>query len=176
VEGDLGLRSGAAGVLEADVRWLADQSPMDEAEIGRGVALRGEDAKLIPKAAGEMELDRLLAVGCATHAIRRHCGTMLLSRGEGNAPPRLVRSGPDLREVERVIGTGGVFAHRGDGREVLEAALERRVPRSLSPREPEPALDSSYVLAAAGLLATHDPGSAMRLLRNELLSTEQETG
>ncbi|HEU4705740.1 MAG TPA: glutamate mutase L [Solirubrobacterales bacterium] len=176
VEGDLGLRSGAAGVLEVDAGWIADRGGLDEAAIGRGVARRGAEVRWIPESPAERELDRLLAVGCATHAVRRHCGTMLLSRGEGNAPPTLVRSGPDLREVARVIGTGGVFAHREDGHGVLETALRRRAPRSLSPREPEFAIDSSYVLAAAGLLAGEDPEAAMRLLRSELLSTAEQTG
>jgi hypothetical protein len=112
-------------------------------------------------------LDGLLAVGCVTHALTRHCGTMLLTRGEAG-PPTLVRDGPDLREVERVLGTGGVFAHRGDGEEILREALGRRAPRSLAPRNPELRLDRNYVLAAAGLLATLDPPAALRLLRREM--------
>jgi hypothetical protein len=112
-------------------------------------------------------LDHLLAVSCTTHALRRHCGTMLLSRGEGG-PPTLVRNGPDLREVSQVIGTGGVFAHRGDGREIISAALARRVPHSLSPQEPALSVDANYILAAAGLLATHDPDAAAHLLQREL--------
>lgn len=174
VEGDLGLRSGAAGVLAADGRWIAGESEMAEPAIGRGVELRGEEAKWNPETPEERDLDRLLAVGCATHAVRRHCGTMLLSRGEGG-PPTLVRNGPDLREVDLVLGTGGVFVHRADGREILRAALERRAQRSLAPREPALGIDVNYILAAAGLLATHDRGAAMRLLRSELLSGMVET-
>ena len=174
VEGDLGLRSGAAGVLMADGRWIAAESELAESEIGQGVTLRGEDAEWIPESAGERELDRLLAIGCATHAIRRHCGTMLLSQSE-TGPPTLVRDGPDLREVGLVIGTGGVFVNRVDGLALLRAALERRAPRSLAPREPALGVDSSYILAAAGLLAAHEPGAAMRLLRKELLRAKDET-
>ena len=175
VEGDLGLRSGAAGVLAADGRWITTESEMAESSIGRGVELRGEEAKWIPETPEDRDLDRLLAVGCATHAVRRHCGTMLLSRGEGG-PPTLVRNGPDLREVDLVLGTGGVFVHREDGREILRDALERRAARSLAPREPALGVDANYVLAAAGLLATHDRGAAMRLLRSALLSATAETG
>jgi hypothetical protein len=112
-------------------------------------------------------LDGLLAIGCTTHAITRHCGTMLLTRGEGG-PPTLVREGPDLREVTRIIATGGVFVHREDGAELLGKALARRAPRSLAPRDPELRIDANYVLAAAGLLASLDPGAALRLLRREL--------
>jgi uncharacterized protein (TIGR01319 family) len=173
VEGDLGLRSGAAGVLAVDRRWLVEESELDEAAIGQGVALRSADAGWIPESPAEAALDRLLATGCAAHAVRRHCGTMMLSRSE-QGPPTLVRSGPDLREVERVIGTGGVFAHRGDGREILRAALGRRASQSLSPVDPGISVDGSYVLAAAGLLAGHDAELAMELMRGELLTAEAD--
>lgn len=173
VEGDLGLRAGAAGVLAADGGWIEAESGFSAAAIGRGVARRGEDAKWIPDSPEEADLDRLLAIGCATEALRRHCGKMLLSRGQGTSPPTLVRSGPDLREVGRVLGTGGVFSHRDDGLELLSAALERRAPRSLAPREPSRAVDANYVLAAAGLLATRAPDAAMRLLRTEVLDAEE---
>ena len=175
VEGDLGLRAGAAGALAADRRWLEAEGEIDATEIGRGVAFRSGDAKWIPVTPAEAQLDRLLAVGCATHAIRRHCGTMVLSRREGG-PPTLARNGPDLREVERVIGTGGVFAHRDDGREILGAALGRRAPHSLAPLDPAVSVDANYIVAAAGLLAASEPELAIELLRGELLVGEEETG
>jgi len=86
-----------------------------------------------------------------------------LRRGEGG-PPTLVRNGPDLREVGLVLGTGGVFAARADGVEILRSALDRRGPRSLAPHDPRLAVDSDYILSAAGLLASLDRGAAMRLL------------
>jgi uncharacterized protein (TIGR01319 family) len=167
VEGDLGLRSGSAGVLEADARWIETESGADGEALGQAVLFRSGDSKWIPEQPEEARLDQLLAVGCVTHAVRRHCGTMLLSRGEGG-PPTLVRDGPDLREVERVLGTGGVFAHRADGHAILRRALERRAPRSLAPRDPVLSVDGNYILAAAGLLATHDADAAARLLQREL--------
>jgi len=167
VEGDLGLRSGSAGVLAADGRWIESEAALDEEALGQAVALRSNDSQWIPDDPEEARLDQLLAVGCVTHALRRHCGTMLLSRGE-NGPPTLVRDGPDLREVDQVLGTGGVFAHRDDGREILAAALERRAPRSLAPYEPPLRVDGNYVLAAAGLLSTVNVDAAALLLQREL--------
>jgi hypothetical protein len=99
---------------------------------------------------------------------------MLLSRGE-KGPPTLVRDGPDLREVERVLGTGGVFVHREDGPEILRAALERRASHSLAPYKPVFEVDSNYILAAAGILATHDADAAARLLHSELGAPKKET-
>jgi len=167
VEGDLGLRAGAVGALAADARWIESESGQRGAAIRQAVSVRGEDPGWIPRDDPETRLDGLLAISCATHALARHCGTMLLTRSKGG-PPTLVRDGPDLREVKRVVGTGGVFAHRDDGSRILEQALARKLPRSLVPADPEVYVDGSYVLAVAGLLATHDPEAAMRLLRQEL--------
>ncbi|HEX6153097.1 MAG TPA: glutamate mutase L [Solirubrobacterales bacterium] len=167
VEGDLGLRSGAAGALVADARWVEGESDEEASVIRQAVLIRGEDPAWIPEDERAARLDGLLAVSCATHAIVRHCGTMLLTPGMAG-PPTLVRNGPDLRELSRIIGTGGVFAHRTDGLSILERALGRKPPRSLAPREPRIGLDRNYVLAAAGLLSTHDREAAMRLLLREL--------
>jgi uncharacterized protein (TIGR01319 family) len=167
VEGDLGMRFGAAGVLEVDGRWIGAEGGLGEEAIRQAVSRWEEDPKWLPESAADLQLDCLLASGCATHALARHCGTMLLTPGR-NGPPTLVRSGPDLREVELVMGTGGVFAHRGDGEEILRRALGRRGPRSLAPAEPRLGVDANYVLAAAGLLATEDRGAAIRLLNSEL--------
>jgi uncharacterized protein (TIGR01319 family) len=170
VEGDLGLRSGSAGVLAADGGWIGSEAELDENAIGQAVALRSKDSKWIPDSPEEARVDRLLAVGCVTHAVRRHCGTMLLTRGE-KGPPTLVRDGPDLREVERVIGTGGVFAHRPDGQEIIAAGLARRAARSLAPHDPGLSVDGDYVLAAAGLLATLDSDAAALLLQRQLATS-----
>ncbi|HET8813709.1 MAG TPA: glutamate mutase L, partial [Solirubrobacterales bacterium] len=155
VEGDLGLRAGAPGVFLADARWIEAEADGSLPSIGQSVKFRAGRPEWIPDTEAETQLDHLLAVGCATHAVTRHCGTMLLSPGKGG-PPTLVRTGADLREVRQVVGTGGVFANRGDGQGVLREALARRAPRSLAPRDPAFAIDQHYVLAAAGLLGTHD--------------------
>ncbi|HEU5252447.1 MAG TPA: glutamate mutase L [Solirubrobacterales bacterium] len=168
VEGDLGLRAGAPGALAADRRWIEAELEIGDAAIRRAVSYRAGSPEWIPADPGEAQIDGLLAVGCATHALARHCGTMLLTRSEAG-PPTLVRDGPDLREVARVLGTGGVFAHREDGEQVLREALARRPPRSLAPRDAELGVDRNYILAAAGLLATEDAEAALRLLQREPL-------
>jgi uncharacterized protein (TIGR01319 family) len=174
VEGDLGLRAGAEGAYAVDRDWIASGSGLEEAAIRHAVSERARNPEWIPGAPEEARLDGLLAVSCAAQAVRRHCGTMLLTRGEGG-PPTLRRDGADLREVGLVLGTGGVFAHRDDGGRILEQALERRAPRSLAPQEPRPAVDANYVLAAAGVLASVDRDAAWRLLKRNLLASENET-
>jgi uncharacterized protein (TIGR01319 family) len=175
VEGDLGLRAGAPGVLAVDGRWIEAELGIEERAIGQAVSRRSGNPEWIPAAPIETRLDAFLAVGCATHAVTRHSGTMLLTRSE-TGPPALVREGPDLREVGQVLGTGGVFAHREDGAWILREALRRRAPRSLAPRDPIIGVDDNYILAAAGLLASRDPDAALRLLRRELRLSQNETG
>jgi uncharacterized protein (TIGR01319 family) len=171
VEGDLGLRASAPGVAEVDSAWIASQSPLGGEAIRHAVSERAGRPEWIPDQAAEADLAGLLATGCATHAVWRHCGTMLLSRGEGG-PPTLTRDGPDLREVALVLGTGGVFVHRQDGGRILSRALARRAPRSLAPQDPRLAVDSNYILAAAGLLGSIDPAAALRVLERNLLHSE----
>ena len=168
VEGDLGMRAGAEGVLAVDGAWICSRSDLEEASIRHAVSVRGQDPGWIPATPEEAELDGLLGVGCATQAIWRHCGTMLLTRSPGG-PPTLRREGADLREVGLVIGTGGVFSHRDDGKGLLAQALERRAPRSLAPQEPQLRIDSNYLLAAAGVLGSLDRNAAWRLLERNLL-------
>jgi uncharacterized protein (TIGR01319 family) len=167
VEGDLGLRAGAAGVAAVDGRWLEAKGVGTEAAIRHAVSLRAERPDWIPADEDELRIDGLLAVGCAAQALARHCGTMLLTRGSSGIPT-LTRDGADLREARLVMGTGGVFAHRDDGEAILRGALARKESRSLAPLDPDIAIDSNYVLAAAGLLSTEDREGAMRLLQREL--------
>ena len=172
VEGDLGMRAGAEGVFAGDGAWICSSSGLDEVVIRHGVSARGRDPGWIPATPEETELDGLLGVSCATQAVWRHCGTMLLTRGGGGLPT-LRREGADLREVGLVIGTGGVFTHREDGEQLLHRALERRAPRSLAPQEPQLRIDLSYVLAAAGVLASLDRAAAWRLLERNLLVSDR---
>lgn len=169
VEGDLGLRAGAAGVAALDGRWLTTEGVGTQSAIEHAVSLRTESPDWIPGDEEELRFDGLLAVGCVARALDRHCGTMLLSRAASGIPT-LTRDGADLRETRLVLGTGGVFAHRTDGESILREALARKGARSLAPVDPYLAVDSNYVLAAAGLLATEDRDGAVRLLRRELSS------
>jgi hypothetical protein len=61
-------------------------------------------------------------------------------------------SGPDLRDVAVMIGTGGVIAHHGQPDRILKPALARAAEVCMSPVSPEMVTDHDYVLAAAGLL------------------------
>lgn len=166
VQGDLGMRWSALGVLEADRDWLVARHG-DNASLEAACRARHARPDFLAADEAAARLDRLLAVSCLTHAVQRHCGTLstVYVPGQGS---RFVQEGLDLREMPRVIGTGGMLARDSDGDATLAAALERRTKGSLVPASPAVAIDRSYVLAAAGLLAGHDPHAAYRLMTTEL--------
>jgi len=166
VQGDLGMRWSAPGVLAADRFWLEGEAQalgFDTAMLGAACARRHESPGFIPESGVEQGLDRALAVSCIAQSIRRHCGA-LATVYVPRQGAQFVQRGLDLREVPLVVGTGGMLVHRSDGADILRAALERRVRGSLTPKAPALAIDRDYTLAAAGLLATRDRAAAYGLL------------
>ena len=174
VEGDLGMRWSALGVLDADVEWLetegrAAEIPPDE--LRDACARRRREPDFLPDDPDEKRIDRVLATACVTHALQRHCGTLKTVYVPGQGAD-FEQRGADLRDVPLVIGTGGVLGRQAAGEAVLRAALERQAPGALTPRAPALALDSGYVLAAAGLLSTVDESGARKLLADQGLTAQ----
>jgi uncharacterized protein (TIGR01319 family) len=167
VQGDLGLRSNAPSVLEVDREWIPDDLGVDAGVVASAVGKRAASPGFLAAKPDELALDRALAVACGHHAIRRHCGRLTIT-SRPNQPARIATSGPDLREVSLVVGTGGILVSLPGAQEILRAALERCDDRWLTPRAPRLAIDSGYVLAAAGLLAELDPRAAVGLIRESL--------
>jgi uncharacterized protein (TIGR01319 family) len=89
-----------------------------------------------------------LAAAAVTVAVRRH-----------------TRAGRDLRNVVSVVASGGVFRHAepAAATAALGATLHDHAGGWALPRAPHVAVDTAYVLAAAGLLAADHPGVAARL-------------
>lgn len=158
VEGDLGMRWSAVSTVDAVGRT-------DLAEAARR---RHEDPGFLPEAAldseREREIDELIAAAAVDTALRRHAGrSKVVVSPEGRV---IERSGKDLREVDLLVGSGGVLRHGAPG------APERILGPSTGPdfdggwqlpRAPRVVIDHDYVLAAAGLLAAEHPVAAYRL-------------
>jgi hypothetical protein len=78
------------------------------------------------------------------------------------------RTGKDLREVDLLVGSGGVL--RNNPPELAARILAGGVDRDGAggwqlPESPRVVVDHDYVLAPAGLLARHHPIAAYRLLQ-----------
>jgi uncharacterized protein (TIGR01319 family) len=168
VQGDLGMRHSARGTLTADRSWLEGRLGVPlEADISS----RETSPGMLPCDERDVTVDRALGVSCATLALERHCGRQYWGFRR-NEPPRLHRTGPDLRGVDLLIGTGGVLALGVEGQVILQEALARTQDGGelMTPKNPRIVLDHHYMLAAAGLLSTRDRELALRLVVTELAS------
>ncbi|WP_238146775.1 glutamate mutase L [Ornithinimicrobium murale] len=147
VEGDLGMRWSAPGVLEAAV---AEALPVHhEAALGDWVRRVHEQPATLPAAGTDeqgldLELGRLAAITAA----RRHARP-----GNPGEAPR------PLQNVRHLLGSGGVLRHApGGGAEaLLRAVLTDHGGGWRPPEDAHPAVDSTYLLFAAGLLASEHP-------------------
>lgn len=150
VEGDLGVRWNAPGVVAAAraERLLDGDDALDAA-----ARLRAENPGLLAGDPDGAAVDLRLARLAATVALRRHA-----------------RRERDLRDVVLVVGSGGVLRHAtpGEARRVLETAVDDRAGGWSLPRHPACRVDHDCVLAAAGVLAANHPDAALALLRQTI--------
>jgi len=154
VEGDLGMRWSAMTTVEAAGR----------ADLAEAAARLHDDVALVPQDDAEAELDEQIAREAVGLALRRHAGrSKVVVSPEGRV---VERTGKDLREVDLLVGSGGVLRHGRPG--VAERVFSGSVGEVEGgwqlPRRAEVTVDVQYVLAAAGLLAAAHPEAARRLL------------
>ncbi|GIG61470.1 hypothetical protein Lfu02_58420 [Longispora fulva] len=156
VEGDLGVRWGAPGVVEAALREKLIGEP-EAAVLAPAADARAGDPGYL---ADDLAVDARLAELAVTVALRRH------ARGERVLADGPLRGGKDLREVRLVIGSGGVLRTlpAGASDALLSAALSDHAGSWPTPRAARRHVDRAYVLAAAGLLADDHPAAARALL------------
>jgi uncharacterized protein (TIGR01319 family) len=171
VEGDIGLRSGSAGVVHAverDQRLARWCGGLGVAEL-RAASDHYQHAPAAV-AAGDAgrTVDHALASVATAVAVERHVGH--LSTRQSVAGGIRVQEGKNLGGVTELVGTGGIFAGGGAGADVLAAALAGpEWPESLRPVAPTLSVDAGYCLFAAGLLADLSPGAARALARSSLV-------
>ncbi|MFC5177294.1 glutamate mutase L [Nocardioides taihuensis] len=155
VEGDLGMRwSARTTVAAAGLDELADAA-----------ARRTDDPSFLPTTDAERDDDEAIARAAVGLALRRHAGR---SRVVVSPEGRVVeRTGKDLREVDLLVGSGGVLRHGRPGvaERVLAGSTGEVEGGWQLPRAPRVVVDTDYVLAAVGLLAADHPEAAHRLAR-----------
>nr|WP_157930546.1 glutamate mutase L [Glycomyces xiaoerkulensis] len=164
VEGDLGIRHTATGIVAA-----AETGDLEPSPALRDAARRRSDRPdLRAETADERATDDLLSALAARVAVGRH------ARGERiGGPIEPLRGGKDLAAVKLVIGSGGALRLDPAAAEswVREAVCEY----TSGGFRPPPAaarvvVDADHVLAPAGLLAADGRrAAATRLLRAELV-------
>ncbi|MFW6774448.1 glutamate mutase L [Nocardioides sp. CPCC 205120] len=151
VEADLGVRWSAAGVVEA--------AGLDDPALVAAAARRTADPGLVATTAAERAEDLALARAAVVAAVRRHAGRARA----------VERGGTDLRDVDLLVGSGGVLRHApaDAAADLLAAATGAGTADPAGwrvPRAPRVVVDTAYVLAAAGLLAAGHPAAARALV------------
>ena len=153
VEGDLGMRWSAVTTVEA--------AGLDLAEAARR---RHDDPGFLPDGDDEADVDEEIAAAAIGLALRRHAGRSRVVVGPDG---RVVeRTGKDLREVDLLVGSGGVLRNGRPGvaGRVLAGSTGDVEGGWQLPRAPRVVVDHDYVLAAAGLLSGAHPEAAYRLV------------
>ena len=80
-----------------------------------------------------------------------------------------VQSGKNLTKVRNIVVTGGSLIHTKRTEEIASFALySQNQPASLRPKASDVWVDRTYILAAMGLLSSHYPGTALRIMKKEL--------
>ncbi|GAB3600573.1 methylaspartate mutase accessory protein GlmL [Angustibacter peucedani] len=152
VEGDLGMRWNATGVVAAA---RAEHLDVDDRLAAYAETVQADPAYL-PDVPDD---DARLAQLAVTVALRRH-----------GRPANPSASPRPLKEVELVVGSGGVLRHHGDAvrAQVLGPAVTDHGGGWRVPERARLAVDERYVLFAAGLLAADAPTAAARLVGHAL--------
>ena len=121
----------------------------------------------LPESVEERAYDDALGRAAVRMAVERHTGRMReVYTPSGSV---LVLEGKDLTDAAALVGIGGVLAHGGNPRFVLEGALDAGGhPYSVLPRRPTLYLDRRYVLFGVGLLSTIAPDAALAIARESL--------
>ncbi|MFN7951985.1 MAG: glutamate mutase L [bacterium] len=151
VEGDLGVFVSAAGTVAA--------APAERFELTALAAL--------PTTPIERVLAKRLTRIAVDEALWRHAGERRTEWGARGAVE--VIEGRDLSSARWLVGTGGALTRLDGGAETLAAF--RRDPRGrkrLPPEDVRVAIDRHYVMAAAGVMATHHPEAARALVLESL--------
>jgi len=163
VEGDLGMRWSAVPVVAAGIE--AGLIPDGEA-LRDAAKRRHDDPSYLPGSADETSYDETLARVAVTVALRRHAGRQRVVFGPGGRV--IERSGKDLREVDLLVGSGGVLRHNGPelaARVLGAVAAGAQEEGWLVPSGARTCVDTDYVLAGVGLLADVAPVAAEGLAR-----------
>ena len=178
VEGDIGMRYSIRGILEAaGADRIAQISGLSEERVEQLVSYLAENTEKVPDNEEMESLDFALASMAIEEAVRRHAGT--LEETYTMMGMTYVQEGKNLTKVRQIVVTGGSLIHTKRTDEIAKHALYSPAqPTSLRPRTANVWVDRTYILAAMGLLSSHYPQAALRIMKKELEfhgNSEQET-
>ena len=169
VEGDIGMRYSIQGIVDAAGEDRISQlSGLSKARVTELVEDLKQNTDKVPNGDPELEaLDYALASMAIEEAVRRHAGT--IEETYTMMGLTYVQTGKNLTKVKQIVVTGGSLIHTKRTEQIAAHALYSPAePASLRPKKASVWVDRTYILAAMGLLSTHYPQTALRIMKKEL--------
>ncbi len=171
VEGDIGVRYSAAGIVsEVGQPWIAECSRLTAEDCATLMGELADDKSIVPLTHDDAmaKLDHALASGAVDIATRRHAGT--LEEAYTTSGLVYIQLGKDLRSVRQIVFTGGALIHAREPLDIAKHALyTERHPMSLRPKQASVLRDDRYILSAMGVLAERERDIALRIIKRELV-------
>lgn len=167
VEGDLGMRYSAMGVLSSMSPSEISHYNKQGIDIIKECTLRFEKIDFISETDHDYIVDDMIAAKCIDAATSRHVGTL-----KGVYTPMGImyyQVGKDLTKANYFIGTGGVVISSKDPVTMLKRAtkIESKA-MELRPVSPKFLLDKDYILSAMGLLSMDYPEIALKIMKKHI--------
>ena len=169
VEGDIGMRYSIGGIVDAQgIEKISKISGLSKERSSELIEMLKENTETVPNGDKELsDLDFALASCAVDEAVTRHAGS--ISETYTMMGQTFVQEGKNLTRVKQIVFTGGSLIHTKRTQEIAQNALYSPVnPSSLKPKCADVWLDKTYILAAMGLLSSHYPKTALRIMKKEL--------
>lgn len=176
VEGDLGMRYSLTALAdELDLYDVAKEVDLTEQELADWVALCTATPSRRAVTPAEIKMEQALAKGAIRIATSRHVGKLKsVYTPMGQV---FTISGKDLSKLETVLGIGGALVHAADPAFILDGAkADLQSYEFAKPKAPSYYLDTSYIMAAMGLLAQEMPNIALRIMKKKLTPVSAKSG
>lgn len=180
VEGNLGLRVSATGIVEtvgpgSVLAKIGKEGEALEEKLIEYTRFLERNTDYISKTEQEKEFDKALVITAIEIALKRHAGYIAqdFNPSMGIAPGTPM--GRDLRKVKHVLAVGGIFAHSSEeeSRDILEQAF-KNPGISLLPEKPLFYIDKKYIMYSIGVLAQEYPDITLRFAKKYLKVEEEE--
>lgn len=173
VEGDLGMRYSALGILKSLTREEKELiNETESIDMDEEANYRSTHVDEIFDDAKGARVDAVFGGICVDKSMGRHVGKI----EELYSPMGTMynQTGKDLSQIRCVIGTGGVLVHSSDPLFVLSKCLDNpRTRMELRPQTPTFMLDKDYILASMGLLSEIDPLLALKIMKKHIVAIEK---
>jgi uncharacterized protein (TIGR01319 family) len=168
VEGDLGMRYSALGVLQSLSASEISYWQKQGIDLVSETLKRYKNIEFLPENDRDFEIEDVIAGRCIDIAISRHVGTLKSIYTPMGMMYQQI--GKDLTKTKYFIGTGGAVIASKNPKIMLNQALYMdSKPLELRPKHPEFLLDQDYILSAMGLLSMDYPEIALRIMKKRII-------